>query len=175
MQTFIINYNILLLKWNIQYIFWIFKKFWFCQKHIRCPWMTPRACPSFILKLGGKCSKSLLRDCLCNMTLAWLKLVLSQMPRNTTASVKYVVEEEKEGERKKEKDRRIHRQKKAQIWHPAWSIESEMLILPKEMVRSIFKYVLEKQVLRCAVSIRNKLHVIETGQKQRPPLQSKWK
>lgn len=97
------------------------------------------------------------------------------MPRNTTASVKYVVEEEKEGERKKEKDRRIHRQKKAQIWHPAWSIESEMLILPKEMVRSIFKYVLEKQVLRCAVSIRNKLHVIETGQKQRPPLQSKWK
>lgn len=35
------------------------------------------------------------------------------MPRNTTASVKYVVEEEKEGERKKETDgptdRRKHR------------------------------------------------------------------
>ena len=136
-----------MLKWNIQYIFfWIFKKFWFCQKHIRCPWMTPRACPSFILKLGGKCSKSLLRDCLCNMTLAWLKLVLSQMPRNTRGSVKYVVEEEKEGGRKKEKDRRTHRQKKAHIWHPAWSIESEMLILPKETVWSIFKYALEKQV-----------------------------
>lgn len=31
-----------------------------------------------------------------------------------------------------------------------------MLILPKETVWSIFKYVREKQVLRCAVSIRNK-------------------